>query len=221
MSTFSTDLDLARVSRKLCAFFSDLLKLLILFSIGSWSIFICINLLECWNATWGTAFWRRGESWGTGVRVTAGEGGGVGGAGSSRGGGGGKSSAGGDAGEAGDGLLASSLLVFLVRKLIFLSTPRKDFFFDFSSSFALRSTCTFWASNWLLSWKFKNEREKISKWEREILKMRKRKFLNKKDKISKWEKCSFKMRKRQRNKPESVSAVSVSDLLNCFWKWKS
>ena len=41
--TFSADLDLARVSRKLCAFFSDLLKLLIRFNIGSWSSCIYID----------------------------------------------------------------------------------------------------------------------------------------------------------------------------------
>ena len=105
-----------------------------------------------WDATWGTAFWRRGESEGTGVRVTTGEGGGVGGGASSRGGGGTSSSRGGEAG-AGGGLLGSSLLVFLVRKLIFLNTPRKDFFLVFSSSLAFKSTWTFWASNWLLSWK--------------------------------------------------------------------
>ena len=105
-----------------------------------------------WDATWGTAFWRRGESEGTGVRVTTGEGGGVGGGASSRGGGGTSRSRGGEAG-AGGGLLGSSLLVFLVRKLIFLNTPRKDFFLVFSSSLAFKSTWTFWASNWLFSWK--------------------------------------------------------------------
>ena len=80
----------------------------------------------------------------------------MGGAACSTTGGGGKSGwgtssswAGGEAG--GGGLLGSSLLVFRVRKLIFLNTPRNDFFLVFSSSLAFRSTCTFCASNWLFS----------------------------------------------------------------------